>query len=107
MGSDRARQLKEMIEDHLGRNYDKDAGLIAFIIADALALVQNDSGNWAAVLERLRAGLRDTRAAIEHTRDDGSLARLRTFAERQVAFAALLEQEIISLQADETTRSGR
>ncbi|MEO8161485.1 MAG: hypothetical protein ABI588_08700 [Arenimonas sp.] len=108
MKDDARIQLRELVEDHLSRGYAKEFGLIGMItglavIGDALAEVQSGTGNWAAILERLRAGAKDVRAAVEHSRDDASLQRIRAFAERQLSFATLLEGEIVRLNAGQST----
>jgi len=87
---DQARaQLREMIEGQLGRGLPHNLELIEGVamLASAFANVPRACGDWVAILEALRDGIVETRAALEHSREDASLARSRVLAERRVSLA--------------------
>ena len=101
-------QLRELVEDHLSRGAPQDMGIAALAvglgaIGAALAEVQSGRANWSAVRERLRQGMKDTRAGLQIAHADRRLDALRGFAERQLTFAALLDDEIVRVTAGETT----
>lgn len=106
---DEARaQLREMIEDHFGRDLPRNVGLIGLIgglatLSSAFAEVQGTGGNWAVIREALKRGIVDTQAAMKHAHDDKGLERIRDFAERQVAFAAILRDDIETMLSGDST----
>jgi hypothetical protein len=106
--SETVTQLKELVEEHLARNVGKDAGLIALVgglgaIARCLSTVQRGNGHWGPLVLELRQAAADTRAGLKAAGDDPGLERLRAFADRQLAFASALEDELVRIEEGEST----
>lgn len=105
--SETRNQVTELVEEHLSRS-GKDAPLIALVaglaaIGELLTTIHRGNVKWGPIVLRLRQALGDTKAALALTQADASLDGLRAFAERQVAFAGVLEEELLMLEEGETT----
>jgi hypothetical protein len=96
-----AQDLAEVVMDHLGRGPQTDlaVGTIAnglSRISSALHDIQERDGNWSHILRKLRTGVDEVQISIEALRADGGagVTGLLSFAERQLLFAELLEEEV-------------
>jgi hypothetical protein len=101
-------QAQELVDEHLSRGSANDAALIKLIaglaaIGEVLAAVQAGTAHWGPIVLRLKKALADTKAALKRTQADAGLDALRTFAERQVAFAGAVEDELVQLEEQEST----
>src|SRR4051794_6480389 len=106
--SEQEAQVRELVEEHLSRVNANDAGLSAllgglYMIDYVIAVARKGTQQWGPVVLRLRQGIADTKAALKQTQSDATLERLRAFADRQLAFAEALEDELVSLEEDEST----
>ena len=106
--SEERTQLKELVEEHLSRRSHKDAGLVGLItglatIGEVLAATERGTAHWGALVLRLREAIASTKAALKQTRGDAGLIGLEAFADRELAFATVLEDEIVRLEEGEST----
>jgi hypothetical protein len=103
------REVADFVMDHLsrGKPLDMALGSITAGLADignALMDAQEARGNWGAMIANLRVGSERVGVALEPLRKAGpQYAGLVEFAERQQRFALLLVDEIVRLQAQEST----
>ncbi len=102
------KQVQELVEEHLSRGRSRDVGLIGLIsglasIGEVLITIQRGTSQWGPIVLRLRQAIADTKAALKQTPQDGSLDALRAFADRQLAFAGVLEDELVQLEEGEST----
>lgn len=101
-------QVKELVEEQLGRRGQKDAALVDAIaglaaIHHVLATARRGTAHWGALVLRLREAIVGTKAALKQTQGDEGLAGLHAFADRELAFAAVLEDELVRLEEGEST----
>jgi hypothetical protein len=102
-------ELQELVEDHLSRGKSDDISIAIVCyglsrVGEALQRLQERSTNWGATLGLLRVGADAIRQGLPSLRQSGvPLDALLSLAERQLAFAELLQNEIVRLQAGETT----
>jgi hypothetical protein len=95
-----SQDLAEVVMDHLGRGPQTDlaVGTIAnglSRISSALHDIQERDGNWSNILRKLRTGVDEALRAHRCT----GVAGLMSFAERQLLFAELLEEEVLRRRA--------
>jgi len=103
-----ATELRDLVEEHLRRGAAQEPALATACsglaqIGEALQHVQASSENWGAIVGALRTGVTSLRQALPALRGEPSLRPLLIFAERQLGFAELLQQEIARTQSDEST----
>jgi hypothetical protein len=101
-------ELRDLIENHLGQSRPEQIALAGVCvglgrIGAAFERAQDRPPNWGAALGELKRGIDDARAVLPMLKSQAGLAPLVGFAERQVAFAQLLRDEIVRLQAGEST----
>lgn len=104
-------ELAEFVMDHVTRGASSLTPYLGAActgitsIAVAFDDAQERRGNWGGMLANLRAGVANLGGAIPTLRIEGGpgLAAFVAFAERQVRFANLMIDEIIRLQAGEST----
>jgi hypothetical protein len=101
-------QLAEFVDAHLGRGGPTDAAVGAVVVglADLSAAfldAQEQRGQWGRILSKLRTGTELVKAGVERLRGEPGFEGLVTFAERQRAFAATMVDEVLRLQAGEST----
>jgi hypothetical protein len=106
---DAKTELAEFAMSHLRSNII-DAALGTLInglavIGTAIADAQERRGNWGGMLTNLKTGSTTVRSAIEYLRLQSGPAHagLVEFADRQLRLAQLLSDEIVRLQAGEST----
>jgi hypothetical protein len=103
MSDDPRFAMRDLVDDHLGRRSAvADVGVFMLVtglatIGAALSEIQAATGNWSSILANLRAGVRDTRAALDFTAGDASLQRVRDVAARMLAFASSIEPDVARL----------
>jgi hypothetical protein len=97
-----SQDLAEVVMDHLGRGPQTDlaVGTIAnglSRISSALHDIQERDGNWSNILRKLRTGVDEVQISMEALRAHHctGVAGLMSFAERQLLFAELLEEEVL------------
>ncbi len=102
-------ELADFVMNHL-QGGPMDAALGTLInglaaIGTAFDDAQERKGNWGTMLSNLRGGAASARSALEYLRQHGGpgLAALLQFADRHVRFAQLVADEILRLQANEST----
>jgi hypothetical protein len=105
-------QLADLVETFLshGQKLDPFMGAVMFgvsQIGDACVDAQKKSGNWGSMLAKLRSGAEAIELAIEHLHGKSGLERFVAFAERYRLFAREMINEIVRLQADESTHVRR
>lgn len=100
------RELADLVDDHLSRNASVPnvalAGMMAGLtkILTSYSDAQERRGSWDEMLSNLRSGLADVEAALPVLRvEQDGVAAIVLFAEREVAFAAHLEREIVRLRS--------
>jgi hypothetical protein len=108
-------ELAELVMDHLGRTGGvaaATAALASVIVGLASILAAYDDaqerrGNWGAMLAHLREGFRHIEPALPVLRRHGGpdVQAVVERAERELPFAALLQDEIVRLQAAESTNA--
>lgn len=102
-------ELAEFVMSYLSRGNPADPAVGAIVsglanISTAVNDAQECLGNWGSMLTNLRNGADKVRFALEALRDAGpGFTGLIAFAERQVSFAAVMVDEIVRLQANEST----
>ena len=101
-------ELHDLVENHLsrgGRAAIALGGACAALgrIAGALQQAYSRTPNWNHALNDLRAAAPELRAALGMLKGQADLAGLVAFGERQLQFAELLKDEIVRLQAGEST----
>jgi hypothetical protein len=107
--SEALKELQELVENTLSRGKQSDLPVAVVSyglsrIGDAIQLIQDGSHNFGAVLGELRAGAELLRQGLPELRKDPGAAALVSLCERRLPFAELLQQEIVRLQAGETTK---
>lgn len=97
-----AQDLAAVVMDHLDRGPHTDlaVGTIAnglSRISSALHDIQEQDGNWSNILRKLRTGVDEVQISIEVLRAHSyvGVTGLVSFAERQLLFAELLEEEVV------------
>lgn len=103
--------LAEMVMDHLGRSAGPATAALAGVIAGLASIMiayddaQERRGNWGGMLANLRRGVTNIEAALPLLRSHGGagVAAVIELAERELAFAAILHDEIVRLQAGQST----
>jgi hypothetical protein len=102
-------ELQELIESHLSRGKPDDVviGIVCYGVSrvgEGIQHLQAQSVSWGAALGCVRSGAEAIRQGLPLLRTrQAELAGLIRFGERQLAFAELLEKEIVRLQADQST----
>jgi hypothetical protein len=101
-------ELAEFVMNHLGHGTPMDPFIGAVVnglaeIGRAFGDAQAGRGNWGAILSNLRSGTQQVTIGMNRLRDQAPFAGLLAFAERQHRFALLLIDEIVRLQAGEST----
>jgi len=104
-------ELAEFVMDHLGRNANRSAAALASAIAGLANIftayndAQERTGNWGGMLGNLRSGADLLDAALPLLRERGGpgVAAVIEMGEREARFARLVEDEIVRLQAGEST----
>jgi hypothetical protein len=105
-------QLAELVMDHLSRGGGGIAtaalgsvitGLAKFLVVYDDA--QSRRGNWGEMLGNLRTGVQTLEGALPLLREHGGpgVATVIELAERELDFAAFLQDEIVRLSAGEST----
>ena len=108
---DAKAELAELVEGHLRVGADTASNALLSIVTGLASIVtayddaRQRKGNWAAMLAKLRRGDELVRAALPILRSHGDtgFASLVAFADRQVYFAGMMQDEIMRLQSDEST----
>ena len=101
-------ELAEFVMNHLGHGTPLDpfVGAVCSGLAElgkAFGDAQEKRGNWGGILANLRSGSSQVGTGLSMLRNQPPFAGLVAFAERQQRFAALLIDEVIRLQAGEST----
>lgn len=101
-------ELADFVMNHLGRGTPLDPAVGAMVIGladivNAFSDAQEARGNWGGMLAKLRTGTENVGVAIGLLRGQAAFSGLVAFAERQHRFAMLLIDEIVRLQAGEST----
>jgi hypothetical protein len=110
-GMDAKAELAELVEDHLGRSADASSAALAAVIvglADILSAFEDaklKKGNWGTMLGNLRKGDELVRAALPVLKAEGGsgVTAVVAFADRHLYFAGMMQDEIMRLQAGEST----
>ena len=104
-----AQDLADVVMDHLDRGPQTDLAVCTIAnglsrISSALHDIQERDGNWSSILRKLRTGVDEVQISIEALRLNGvaGVAGLVSFAERQLLFAELLEEEVLRRRARAT-----
>jgi hypothetical protein len=103
-----AAELAELVNDHLSRGSRIDPAIAAVAngladIGSAFLDAQDESGNWGRILANLRTGAEQIRIGLEMLRGQPGFEGLVQFVERQRSFASTMIDEVIRLQAGEST----
>jgi len=104
-------QLADFVMDHLGRNASPANVALAAVMTGLARIftafddAQERRGNWGSMLDNLRGGVQLIDAALPHLRTHGGpgVADVISMAEREVAFARLVEEDIVRITAGEST----
>lgn len=108
-GMDAKAELAELVEDHLSRQSNPASVALASVISGLASILtayqdaQQKRGNWSTMLANLRKGDELVRPALPVLRGEGGSIALVAFADRQVYFAGMMADEIMRLQAGEST----
>lgn len=73
------------------------------LLSNAFIDTQDTSGKSGTIIANLQSGCEQVRYGLEQLRGQPGFEGLVNFAERQRAFASILIDEVIRLQADEST----
>lgn len=100
--------LASFVEDHLshGDKLDPGIGFTVMGLADignAILDAQDRTGNWGRMLANLRTGSEQVRVGVEMLRGKPGFEGLVRYAERQRTFALRMIDDVIRLQAGEST----
>lgn len=103
-------ELAELVMDHLGRHGGMATAALASAITGLAAILsayddaQERRGNWGTMLGNLRKGVASIEPVLPMLRDAGpDYVAVVELAERELEFAALMQDEIVRLQAGEST----
>jgi hypothetical protein len=103
-------ELAEFVEIHLSRGNPVDSALGAIAgglanILNAFMDAQEERGNWGGMMANLRVGIEKVSVGIQRVRELGvpGFEALVSYAERHERFAMLIVDEIMRLQANEST----
>lgn len=108
---DAKAELAELVEDHLREGADVAGNALVSVVTGLASILaayedaRQRKGNWAAMLANLRRGDELVRASVPILRTTGGsgFASLVAFADRQVYFAGMMQDEIMRLQSGEST----
>jgi hypothetical protein len=103
-------ELAEYVSDHLSRNANVSTMALASVI-HGLSLImsayddaQEKRGNWGGMLANLKTGIENIEPALPLLRSAGpGVAAVLELAEREMGFAADMQDLIHRLQAGEST----
>jgi len=97
-----APDLADVVMDHLSRGPHSDLAVATIAnglsrISSALHDIQERDANWSHILRKLRTGVDEVRISMDALRAQRctGIAGLLSFAERQLLFAELLEEEVL------------
>ena len=104
-------ELADFVADHLSRSPGgmTTAALASVItglagIMSAYTDAQERRGNWGQMLANLKNGVASVKPALNMLRAGGpGYAAIVELADRELQFAALMQDEIVRLQAGEST----
>lgn len=104
-------ELAELVEDHLSRSGSAGTVALAAAITGLASILtayqdaQQKRGNWGTMLSNLRKGEELVRPALPLLRSEGGpgVAAVVALAERELHFAETMADEIMRLQAGEST----
>jgi hypothetical protein len=101
-------ELAAFVDDFLARGGELHPfiGIVAqglSQVGEALSQAQEKSGNWGGMLGNLRSGAGLIQGAAERLRGEAGLERFVAFADTYARFAEAMIDEILRLQADEST----
>jgi len=104
-------ELAEFVMDHLGRNTNPTTIALASVITGLASILsayddaQEKRGNWGTMLGNLRTGadLLDVALPLLRERGGPGAAAVIEMGEREARFARLVQDEIVRLQAGEST----
>jgi hypothetical protein len=104
-------ELADFVDNHLSRNPGGMTTMALASVVTGLASIltaygdaQERRGNWGAMLANLKQGVAGIKPALNTLRAAGpAYAAVVAMADRELQFAALMQDEIVRLQAGETT----
>jgi hypothetical protein len=104
-------ELAELVMDHLSENGGMGTVALAAVISGLASILtayndaQERRGNWGTMLGNLQAGIANIQPALPLLRAHGGpgVATVIALAERELSFAALMQDEITRLTAGEST----
>jgi len=97
--------------DHVSRGAGTATVALAAVISGLASIMtaygdaQERRGNWGGMLANLKSGMTNIEPALPLLRSHGGpgFAAVIELAERELAFAAVMQDEIVRLQAGEST----